>query len=67
MRHMSPAADPLPAAAEPPATARPVPPREPRQWTSEALLEGDREALIEHAGSIYRLRLTPSGKLILTK
>jgi hemin uptake protein HemP len=39
----------------------------PRQFTSEALLGQGREALIEHAGSVYRLRLTSSGKLILTK
>jgi len=39
----------------------------PRQFTSEALLGQGREALIDHAGSTYRLRLTSSGKLILTK
>ena len=37
------------------------------QWTSEALLGEGREALIEHSGSVYRLRLTSTGKLILTK
>jgi hemin uptake protein HemP len=37
------------------------------QWTSESLLRGSREALIEHVGAVYRLRLTSSGKLILTK
>jgi hemin uptake protein HemP len=39
----------------------------PRQWTSAALLGQGREALIDHVGSTYRLRLTSSGKLILTK
>lgn len=39
----------------------------PRRWTSEALLGQGREALIEHVGATYRLRLTSSGKLILTK
>jgi hemin uptake protein HemP len=44
-----------------------VPPESLPQWTSESLLRGRREALIEHVGAIYRLRLTSSGKLILTK
>jgi hemin uptake protein HemP len=44
-----------------------APPGAPRQWTSEALLGEGREALIEHVGSVYRLRLTSTGKLILTK
>lgn len=34
---------------------------------SEALLQGKREALILHAGEVYRLRLTKNGKLLLTK
>lgn len=33
----------------------------------EELLRGRTELLIEHAGAIYRLRLTRNGKLILTK
>lgn len=49
--------DPSPAVAE----------AQPRQWTSAAILGEGREALIEHVGAIYRLRLTASGKLILTK
>lgn len=40
---------------------------EPRRWTSRALLDGEREVLIDHEGSTYRLRLTSLGKLILTK
>ncbi len=53
----------------PPATAvaLPVAAGETRQWTSAAILGNGREALIEHVGAVYRLRLTSSGKLILTK
>ncbi|MDC8785876.1 hemin uptake protein HemP [Roseateles koreensis] len=35
--------------------------------TSQALLGNGRELEIDHAGSVYRLRLTSLGKLILTK
>lgn len=38
-----------------------------KHTTSEALFAGARELVIEHAGDIYRLRLTSLGKLILTK
>ena len=31
------------------------------------LLDGEREAILEHSGQDYRLRITASGKLILTK
>lgn len=34
---------------------------------SEALFDGKKELQIEHAGEIYKLRLTSLGKLILTK
>lgn len=34
---------------------------------SEELFAGKREVLIEHGGSIYRLRMTRAGKLILNK
>ena len=34
---------------------------------SEALLKGQREILITHGESVYRLRHTSNGKLILTK
>lgn len=37
------------------------------QFTSDELLQGRREAWIEHHGEMYRLRLTGSGKLYLTK
>lgn len=38
-----------------------------RVISSGELLCGEKEVLIEHAGSVYRLRLTRSGKLILHK
>lgn len=34
---------------------------------SQELLQGNAEVLINHQGSLYRLRLTRSGKLILHK
>ena len=34
---------------------------------SRALLAGQREVLIEHAGEVYRLRHTRNDRLILTK
>jgi hemin uptake protein HemP len=37
------------------------------RWDTEALLRGASEAVIEHRGSTYRLRVTGLGKLILTK
>ena len=37
-----------------------------RRITSEALLHARREVEIEHAGKIYRLRVTQLNKLILT-
>jgi hemin uptake protein HemP len=45
--------------------AAPLPQR--RRVSSKALLGNDREVEIEHAGQLYRLRLTSLGKLILTK
>ncbi len=36
-------------------------------WTSEQLLQGKVEAVIEHQAETYRLRLTRQGKLILYK
>jgi hemin uptake protein HemP len=44
-------------------TTTPLPPRIP----VEALLKGAREIVIVHAGQDYRLRLTSTNKLILTK
>ncbi|MGC2517608.1 MAG: hemin uptake protein HemP [Burkholderiales bacterium] len=37
----------------------------PRRIRSEALLLGNKEVVIEHAGRRYRLCLTSKGKLIL--
>ena len=37
-----------------------------QRWSSAALLQGQRQIVIEHAGREYRLRLTAQGKLILT-
>jgi len=39
----------------------------PRRISSESLLDGSNELLIEHRGLLYRLRQTSLGKLILTK
>jgi len=44
-------------------TPAPIAPR----LSSEHLFSGRREIEIEHAGQIYRLRMTALGKLILTK
>ena len=38
-----------------------------RRISSQTLMGNDREVEIEHAGSLYRLRVTSLGKLILTK
>jgi hemin uptake protein HemP len=51
---------------EPPPLPEPPPPAAPTV-TSEALLQGGREATILHGGEVYRLRLTSKDKLILTK
>jgi hemin uptake protein HemP len=39
----------------------------PRRIKVSELLDGEREAILEHGGQDYRLRITASGKLILTK
>jgi hemin uptake protein HemP len=46
-------------------TKKSVPPA-PRKVPSEALFAGQRELVILHNGREYRLRLTQTGKLILT-
>ena len=38
-----------------------------RRLSSDELLDGRRELVIEHSGEEYRLRITSKGKLILTK
>jgi hemin uptake protein HemP len=54
----------VPAAAEAAAAAAaPAPVR----WRSEELLRHQPQVEIDHAGQIYRLRVTAQGKLILTK
>ena len=42
-------------------------PQRPIRLQVTALMNGGREAILEHAGQDYRLRITASGKLILTK
>ena len=39
----------------------------PREWSSSQLLDGRSEAIIIHAGEVYRLRCTRNNKLILHK
>jgi hemin uptake protein HemP len=41
--------------------------RAPRRIPSPTLFDGDREVVIVHEGQEYRLRITRSDKLILTK
>ena len=38
-----------------------------RTVTSQSLFQGDFEIGIDHAGSLYRLKITRQGKLILNK
>ncbi|QNK02635.1 hemin uptake protein HemP [Dyella telluris] len=38
-----------------------------RRVSSQVLLQGERELVIQHEGSEYHLRLTRNDKLILTK
>jgi hemin uptake protein HemP len=46
----------------------PAPPAAaPRRLKVSDLMAGAREAILEHSGQDYRLRITASGKLILTK
>ncbi len=40
---------------------------EPAAVSFQALAGGAKEVLVEHAGQVYRLRLTKNGKLILNK
>lgn len=48
-------------------TVSPPRPRPAPEIASELLFRGAREVLIHHAGEVYRLRLTATGKLLLTK
>ena len=54
------------ASAEPPGPAAACSPPVLRMKSTD-LFQGRREVIIEHDGSDYRLRMTASGKLILTK
>ncbi len=51
--------------AQPP--RQPVPVRRSPEVKAETLFGGARELRIHHAGEVYRLQLTASGKLLLTK
>ncbi len=54
---------------DPPATEKPAPAarKAPARLASVDLFGHSNEILIEHAGEIYRLRITRNGKLILQK
>jgi hemin uptake protein HemP len=59
---------PPPKPAIAPTSAAPARgPRPTLRLTSEQLFAGAAEVQIEHAGSLYRLKRTSLGKLILTK
>jgi len=56
-----------PAARVPVRQAPVAAPQQPlRRYTTAGLMEDQREIEIEHAGRIYRLRITQLNKLILT-
>jgi hemin uptake protein HemP len=50
-----------------PQEAAAVPNVEPPRYCSETLFQGQREVLILHLNETYRLRITKTNKLILTK
>ena len=52
--------------AQPATGARQPQPSTVRRLTSAGLMQDQREVEIEHAGRIYRLRITQLNKLILT-
>ena len=56
-----------PASGRPVAEPRAAEPRPGEPIASEALFAGAREVQILHRGSLYRLKQTALGKLILTK
>lgn len=61
--------DPQPQDAQQPSEGEPAKPQESRPLIlrSEDLFQLSREVWIEHGEVMYRLRLTASGKLYLTK
>ena len=56
----------MPAGVGDPPADEPAPPAR-RRLDSTALFDQDREIVIVHRGQEYRLRITKSDKLILTK
>lgn len=48
-------------------TAPPISEHAEVRYDVNELLKGGREAIIEHNGAEYRLRITSNGRLILTK
>ena len=44
-----------------------IDPKRPVRMQVATIMDGGREAILEHAGQDYRLRITNNGKLILTK
>jgi hemin uptake protein HemP len=56
-----------PAQAPAPQLAVPAVAADVARVSSQQLLAGGKEVLIEHHGTLYRLRETALGKLILTK
>jgi hemin uptake protein HemP len=48
-------------------TSSTVPSKPPRTISSRELLRGERLVIVQHEQESYRLQLTASGKLILTK
>jgi hemin uptake protein HemP len=54
-----------PSGAHRPTAPQPI--QKPRRLKVSELLAGEREAILEHSGQDYRLRITANGKLILTK
>jgi len=61
------AADEHPPRTNAPIETKPAEPKRPVRVAVGEILKGGREAIIEHDGQDYRLRITANGKLILTK
>lgn len=53
--------------AKPPLTVSPMRAHDVPCYSTETLFRGDVEILLDHGGVEYRLRVTRSGRLILTK
>ncbi|MCE3262865.1 MAG: hypothetical protein K0R43_1944 [Pseudoduganella sp.] len=64
--HTLPTTAATPAAAAAPAPTAPQASQPLRRFTTAGLMQDQREVEIEHAGRIYRLRITQLNKLILT-